>query len=938
MIPLHFSKIILKAVLPVFLLGSYLHAQEGKTALPEENENCLGCHDDRALTGTKNGKTIPVHVRRQDFLLSVHPRLECTACHQALNGSEFPHAEEVPAADCSICHNREADEYQKSIHGKAQARGDRMAPGCGDCHGTHRILPRSHPDSPIASMNIPLTCGKCHHEGSAVSLTHQLPQDRILENYSESIHGAGLFQKGLTVTAVCTSCHQSHLILPGTDSQSSVHRRNIARTCTRCHARIESVHRKVIEGKLWETEPHKIPACSDCHSTHKIRKSTSPQGMASQDCLTCHRRPDLSMTRNGRRISLAVDEMAFAASAHGQVACAQCHNEVKASRTRPCETITGKVDCSICHAEIVRIYQNSRHGDLASRGDPDAPGCLDCHDYHLTKKKQLPSSPTYPRNVPELCARCHRAGQKAAVRIKSGTPDIVQSYQTSIHGTGLFQSGLVVTATCADCHSPHGELPPDDPRSTVHPANLSKTCGTCHKGIEEIYRSSIHGRGVKTADGRDLPTCENCHSSHSIRRIDKPGFRFEMMRQCGNCHRTEADTFFATYHGKVTQLGSAGAAKCYDCHGTHDIFPVTDSKSRLSRAHVVQTCAKCHPGAHRRFAGYLTHATHHDRDKYPWLFFAFWGMTTLLVGTLTFSLLHTLAWLWRLWRSKESWSHHKKAAVPDRFHLRFTSFQRGMHLAMLISFFTLAITGMALKFSYMSWAQFLSRLMGGFDAMGGLHRMGAVVLFIVFFIHLWDVFRKKKESGLSWFRYLTGPGSMLFNRRDFREIAGSIKWFFGRGERPAYGRFTYWEKFDYFAVFWGVFIIGSTGLFLWFPEFFTYLLPGAAINVATIIHSDEALLAVAFIFTIHFFNTHFRPDKFPMDPVIFTGRVPVDELKYDKPDEYAALLAGDQLDSTLVPPMPARLEKYFRIFGFIALAIGLILIGLIVFSMLYGYQ
>ena len=84
-----------------------------------------------------------------------------------------------------------------------------------------------------------------------------------------------------------------------------------------------------------------------------------------------------------------------------------------------------------------------------------------------------------------------------------------------------------------------------------------------------------------------------------------------------------------------------------------------------------------------------------------------------------------------------------------------------------------------------------------------------------------------------------------------------------RRATPGYGRFTYWEKFDYFAVFWGMIIIGFTGLVLWFPEFFTRILPGWSINVATIIHSDEALLAVGFIFTIHFFNTHFRPDKFP---------------------------------------------------------------------------
>jgi bacterioferritin-associated ferredoxin len=109
------------------------------------------------------------------------------------------------------------------------------------------------------------------------------------------------------------------------------------------------------------------------------------------------------------------------------------------------------------------------------------------------------------------------------------------------------------------------------------------------------------------------------------------------MDQCGRCHRDFAETFFETYHGKVTQLGSEGAAKCYDCHGTHGILPSDNPESTLSHWNVVGTCGKCHPKAHRQFAGYLSHATHHDKDKYPFLFYSFWFMTILLVGTATHS-------------------------------------------------------------------------------------------------------------------------------------------------------------------------------------------------------------------------------------------------------------------------------------------------------------
>ena len=188
-----------------------------------------------------------------------------------------------------------------------------------------------------------------------------------------------------------------------------------------------------------------------------------------------------------------------------------------------------------------------------------------------------------------------------------------------------------------------------------------------------------------------------------------------MMDQCGRCHEDEAETFFDTYHGKVSQLGSEGAAKCYDCHGTHDILP-----SRRSRLHAQpqRTSSRPVPSATRAptgsSPGYLTHATHHDPDKYPFLFYSFWFMTLLLVGTLTFAILHTLAWLWRLWRTRDQWLPRTRTRPEERFYRRFTRTQRVMHLVMLLSFFTLALTGMTLKFSYMGWAQVLSQLLGGF--------------------------------------------------------------------------------------------------------------------------------------------------------------------------------------------------------------------------------
>jgi cytochrome b subunit of formate dehydrogenase len=205
-------------------------------------------------------------------------------------------------------------------------------------------------------------------------------------------------------------------------------------------------------------------------------------------------------------------------------------------------------------------------------------------------------------------------------------------------------------------------------------------------------------------------------------------------------------------------------------------------------------------------------------------------------------------------------------------------------------------------------------------------------------LHMWDVAKRFRRSGLSLRKFFLGPDTLVPRWSDVGELLRTLRWFLGRGPRPQYGAWTYWEKFDYFAVFWGVAIIGSTGLCLWFPEAFTRLLPGWTINVASIIHSDEALLATGFIFTIHFFNTHFRPEKFPMDTVVFTGRMSLAELRHDKPRLYEELTTSGRLDRNLAdPPTPAHITAA-RIFGTSALIVGFTLVGLIIYAMLFSYR
>jgi len=204
----------------------------------------------------------------------------------------------------------------------------------------------------------------------------------------------------------------------------------------------------------------------------------------------------------------------------------------------------------------------------------------------------------------------------------------------------------------------------------------------------------------------------------------------------------------------------------------------------------------------------------------------------------------------------------------------------------------------------------------------------ALITFGYFFAHIVYVIGYVLFVSKSHFS-IFGPESLVPRWKDIKDMYHNLKWFFGDEPRPRFDRWTYWEKFDYWAVFWGVGVIGISGLILWFPEFFTKFFPGWVVNVAIIIHSDEALLASAFIFTIHFFNTHLRPEKFPMDTVIFTGRISPEEMEYDRPVEYERLIEEGRMEELKVSPPSRWLSTAGILFGYFLLLIGLILLFLI---------
>ncbi len=676
------------------------------------------------------------------------------------------------------------------------------------------------------------------------------------------------------------------------------------------------------------------------------------QAFTRDDCMGCHDDEELEGdSERGQALSLFVDEAILDGSVHEDLLCTDCHRGAKDFEDFPHNDGEPlELNCGGCHEDVLEEYDASIHGIWHAKGDKEAATCKDCHGNHDILASSDRESRTNVFNLHKTCARCHESKvilETRPIDYDQAVPDFIDS----IHGKALLVDGLVVAPTCNNCHGVHDILPKENPDSHINREAVPDTCGKCHVLVEDIFNESVHGKSLSSHDS-SAPICTTCHQSHVSDLPYSAEFRLQADRMCGQCHEEQLAGYRDTFHGKAIALGRPDVAACYDCHGHHDISRTDSPVSYISDERRVETCQQCHPKANENFANYIVHADHSDKEAYPQLYYVFWGMTWLLIGTFAFFALHTILWLYRsmalYMTDSREWRDEKteiRREDTEEF-TRFTPLERFLHGLVIISFLLLVTTGMPLKFYYMDWAQTMLDVMGGQAVAAVLHRIGALITIFYFSVHVISVIyglivgRKRfmnPETGKLEFKRIRqqffGPDSPMPNLQDAKDIIAHNKWFFGKGPKPQFDRWTYWEKFDYMAVFWGVFMIGVSGLIMWFPEFFTVILPGWAINVALIIHSDEALLAAGFIFTFHFFNVHFRPDKFPMDRVMFSGRLTKAELLserkklYDRWVEEGTLdqhRAGEEWDSWKKIALPA---------GFISFLVGVVLMLLIYFAM-----
>jgi len=242
---------------------------------------------------------------------------------------------------------------------------------------------------------------------------------------------------------------------------------------------------------------------------------------------------------------------------------------------------------------------------------------------------------------------------------------------------------------------------------------------------------------------------------------------------------------------------------------------------------------------------------------------------------------------------------HLKIKIKNgkKYFYKFTPIQRAQHITIATCVIVLALTGMPLKFHDTFWAPHLYALFGGIKVAPVVHKIAGTVLMLLFMFHLIYVgfsivrdmiipLKKKKQLRVSSVLKSLVTHPIMPSFKDVRDIIDLLKYYlFITDERPAGAKFTWKEKFDYWAPFWGIVIMVTTGLIMWQKEIVTRFLPGVVINLALIAHSDEALLAALFLFIWHFYNVHFSTSVFPMGTVFITGYLP-EHLMVEEHYEY----------------------------------------------------
>jgi len=541
------------------------------------------------------------------------------------------------------------------------------------------------------------------------------------------------------------------------------------------------------------------------------------------------------------------------------------------------------------------------------------------------------TTPAAPTNAD--CMQCHESAKPGEADGAGRAGVLSAAYAKSVHKD----------LSCTDCHQGYGapgphELPPvADAGEAAYVAKLAaaKTldgkpavgapraylaCAGCHGDAVEDVKASVHGRWLSKDQVAAGATCQSCHGSpHHVApdpKDDPAAMRAYLAGLATRCQACHADVNFAkavglkedvhvnwqdSIHGRLVSLGSPRAPLCIECHGSrvakggHKSIgggKVPESAVALSTPGRqddarVQTCGQCHKSSNPSFAGLVAHRPMQDTGKIPhFVHVAFSWLTTLTLLFFAFHVLVDFVFELRRRLQRRREAHHDPQA--EEVVLRFDIHQRIQHWLMLGGVILLGLTGWPLRGAGAGAVDMARRVaagsrfmgfLGGPHGAGILHRVAAVTIMISGAYHIVYLSLLARKRAL--------PFSMLPTPRDAKDIKDNILFMLGlRAERPRFDRYNYLEKFDYWAVFWGMVMMIGSGFVFWFPDVLSKFLPTWLVSSALIIHGEEATLAILFLFVVHFYNVHLKPSIFPMNWAWLTGQTTVEFMKDEHPAEY----------------------------------------------------
>ena len=531
---------------------------------------------------------------------------------------------------------------------------------------------------------------------------------------------------------------------------------------------------------------------------------------------------------------------------------------------------------SLFHNTLHSEYERGFHAKALQAGTK-AASCLDCHTRDRDMTTMLPAgdpkSTINRANIAETCGRCH--GDKNVMQGSGISNRPLLAYRESVHAKAIAR-GNMSAAVCTDCHNAHDIEPASNAQSTIARVNIPNTCGKCHRTESNEFMQSIHGQAILRGVSRS-PVCTDCHGIHNI-IMPFNGTKEAMSTavgtdSCAKCHEgvmltqefgvagERVSSYKDSYHGLASQLGSKVVANCASCHGVHKILPSSDPRSMISTANLQQTCGQCHVGASANFtkgkihltSELISNVTTHDLGVKGTRIVR-WIYLPLIFLTIGGMVAHNAL----IWRKKVLARRRQPRSV-----VRLTANQRVQHWLLLTSFIVLVLSGFALQYpdSLLAWLlgsnEYLRRIM---------HRVAAIVMLVVGVYHL--LYLAFLKDGQRWLI------DMLPKLKDVRDVMGTFSYNLGiKRVKPKIARFGYAEKAEYWAVIWGTFIMGLTGLMIWFKISLFGFLARWWIDIALAIHFYEAVLATLAIIVWHFYQVIFDPDVYPVNFAFIDGRV-----------------------------------------------------------------